>query len=283
MNIGLVLAGGMAKGAYQIGALRALDRFIPRGEIKFVSAASIGVLNAYAYLTDNLDIAEEMWHRVCNEDSRLLITRVLRSSLLQQNIHSLCGGDKEISVPFFCSLLDLSHRKIVYKDLSKVRDGDVEKYLKACVAMPVYNRAVTVGRTAYFDGALADDIPIFPLMQYPVDYLVCMYFDDRFCRFENHYLDNKIVKLAFPTDGWLKKSLLFSRDSIDQMISDGYERTQFCLRSVLGDGYDDLKSVYRAIEIQNGQHKSEPFRVTVDVVASNLNRVSRHFVKRSIQ
>ena len=33
MNIGLVLSGGMAKGAYQIGALRALNNFVPLNEI----------------------------------------------------------------------------------------------------------------------------------------------------------------------------------------------------------------------------------------------------------
>ena len=61
MNIGLVLSGGMGKGAYQIGALRALNEFIPLKEIKYISCASVGVLNGYAYATDNLDVAEDIW------------------------------------------------------------------------------------------------------------------------------------------------------------------------------------------------------------------------------
>ena len=52
MNIGLVLSGGMGKVAYQIGALRALNEFIPLKEIKYISFASVGVLNGYAYATD---------------------------------------------------------------------------------------------------------------------------------------------------------------------------------------------------------------------------------------
>ena len=48
MNIGLVLAGGMAKGALQLGALYALSEFIPLEEIKYVSCASVGALNSYA-------------------------------------------------------------------------------------------------------------------------------------------------------------------------------------------------------------------------------------------
>ena len=53
MNIGLVFSGGMAQGAYQIRALRALNNFMPLHEIKYISCASIGVLNSYAYATGN--------------------------------------------------------------------------------------------------------------------------------------------------------------------------------------------------------------------------------------
>lgn len=53
-HIGLVLSGGMGKGAYQIGALTALNEFFYPSDFEYVSAASIGVLNTYAYLTGNL-------------------------------------------------------------------------------------------------------------------------------------------------------------------------------------------------------------------------------------
>ena len=45
MKIGLVLCGGMAKGAYQIGVLRAIREFVPREDITTISCASVGVLN----------------------------------------------------------------------------------------------------------------------------------------------------------------------------------------------------------------------------------------------
>ena len=89
MNIGLVLSGGMAKGALQIGALKALNEYIPREEIKFISCASIGVLNGYAYLMNRLDEAEEMWRIACSDDTRQFISQILRSSLLQKDIKEL--------------------------------------------------------------------------------------------------------------------------------------------------------------------------------------------------
>jgi len=49
VRVGLVLAGGMAKGAYEVGVLKAITNFIPKEAITHMSCASIGVLNGYAF------------------------------------------------------------------------------------------------------------------------------------------------------------------------------------------------------------------------------------------
>lgn len=89
MNIGLVLSGGMAKGAYQIGALKALGNFIPLNQFKYISCASVGVLNGYAYITQQLEKAHDMWRNICCENTRLFISQILKSSMLQQNIKKI--------------------------------------------------------------------------------------------------------------------------------------------------------------------------------------------------
>ncbi|MBR4852805.1 MAG: patatin-like phospholipase family protein, partial [Clostridia bacterium] len=65
MNVGIVLAGGFAKGAYQVGALKAIREFVPMEDVKYISCASIGALNGYAYATQKLEKAEEMWKGFC--------------------------------------------------------------------------------------------------------------------------------------------------------------------------------------------------------------------------
>ena len=84
MNIGLVLSGGMAKGAYQIGALKALNHFIPLEEIKYISCASIGVLNGYAYATESLDRAEKMWKNIFNS-KKLKNSEEKEKEMVKQN------------------------------------------------------------------------------------------------------------------------------------------------------------------------------------------------------
>ncbi|MCM1220418.1 MAG: patatin-like phospholipase family protein [Lachnospiraceae bacterium] len=282
MNIGLVLSGGMAKGAYQIGALKALETFIPMNEVKFISCASVGVLNGYAYTTGKLSQAEEMWRNVCNDDARLIVSQILRSSMLQQNINNLFSSELEFTRTFYASLLDFNHHTVVYKNLKSVKSEDVPKYLKASVAMPIYNHAVTIDGISYFDGAMADNIPVFPLLKHSLDYIICIYFDDCSYIFENTYFDNKIVKLTFPCESLLKQSLVLQSSSIAQMIEDGYNYTYYNLNAVFSQGYDNLDTVYQAIVYMNEKNRNAKLRITGDVLVTNLNRVVQRLTKRKI-
>ena len=282
MNIGLVLSGGMAKGAYQIGALKALNEFIPLKEIKCISCASIGVLNGYAYATENLQQAERMWRNICSNDTRYIISQILRSSMLQQNISTLYDKEKQLSNTFYCSLLDFCHRNIVYKDLSTVSYNEIPLYLKASVAMPVYNRSVSLDNTSYFDGAMIDNIPVYPLLKHNLDYIICIYFDDTCYKFENTYFDNKVIKITFPCESMLRQSIVFNKQNIEDMIKGGYDRTAYILKNILSEGYENLEYVYRTIDFMNQSNRNNCMRITGDVLVTNLNKITQRLTKRKI-
>ncbi len=281
MNIGLVLSGGMAKGAYQIGALKAINEWIPQEDFKYISCASVGVLNGYAYATGVLDRAEQMWKDLCTDNARLLIGQVLRSSLLQSNIAKLYDKDKALSSAFYVSLLDIKQRSLVYKDLHTVEEDSIPLYLKASVAMPIYNRAVQIANISYFDGAMVDNIPVFPLQKHRFDFIICIYFDDTCLKFENTYFDNKVVKITFPCESMLKQSLVFKQETVNSMIEEGYEKTHRMLKYVFCNGYKDLEHIYHAIEFLN-QGKNNSLRITGDVLVSNLNKITQKLTKRKI-
>ena len=72
-RIGVILAGGGAKGAYQAGSLRALHRFLEGrgalGSVRMIAASSIGAWNACFWLAGRVADGEpgtlsEWWHRV---------------------------------------------------------------------------------------------------------------------------------------------------------------------------------------------------------------------------
>ncbi|MBE5927082.1 MAG: hypothetical protein E7270_08995 [Lachnospiraceae bacterium] len=282
MNIGLVLSGGMAKGAYQIGALKAINDFIPLHEIKYISCASIGVLNGYAYATGNLKHAEEMWKNFSNDSTRLFLNQILRGNKLQQSITNICNSKNVLSSTFYCSLFDISHRNIIYKNLSKVDNSKIPYYLKASVAMPIYNRAAALDDTLYFDGAIVDNIPVFPLLKHNLDYVLCIYFDETSYKFENTCFDNKTIKITFPVEKSFNESLIYKQDKVNDMIQEGYNRTVSILSSILSQGYENLEHIYSTITSINNSSKNACLRITGDILVTNLNRITQKLTRKKI-
>ena len=282
MNIGLVLSGGMAKGALQLGALCALSECIPLEEIKYVSCASVGAINGYAYMTNKLEQAKKMWSELCSNGKRMGLTQFLRSDILQQDIINLYDPNDSLSCEFYCSLLELSTKNIVYKDLSKVDKDNIPLYLKATVALPVCNRGVQVDGSGYYDGAVVDNVPVFPLLDRENDYVICIYFDDICYKFESTDFDNKVVKITFPNETSLKQSFVFQQDSIDNMLEAGYERTKNILKEYFSDGYDNLEQIYRNIDVINQNNKNSRLRLTGDVITTNFNKLTQKLTRRKI-
>ena len=67
-DIGLILSGGGAKGAYQIGVFRALEESNLKKYITGISGTSIGALNTALFTCSNAVTAEEIWKNVKQSD-----------------------------------------------------------------------------------------------------------------------------------------------------------------------------------------------------------------------
>lgn len=278
-HIGLVLSGGMGKGAYQIGALRALREFFLPSDFTYVSAASIGALNTYSYLTDNLDKAHNIWSNVNLNGERSFILSVLKGSFLQDAISDIVSGKSK--VPFYVPLLDLSQRELKYYNLANISDEKIEAYLKASIAMPFYNKGVPIDGKRLYDGAVVDNIPIYPVLKNELDYVIVVYFDDCNYIFENYELDHKIIKLTFPDNKIISNSIQISHASIMYMIEEGYNRTRYILSDIFSNGTEDLEFVYSRIEQRNSELKSNKIRITGDVIVSNMNKLVKRVVRHN--
>ncbi|MDR2599319.1 MAG: patatin-like phospholipase family protein [Oscillospiraceae bacterium] len=278
-NIGLVLSGGMAKGAYQLGALQAINTVFKPSVISYVSSASIGALNSYLYLTNNLDKGVELWSSVSSENSRTWVTTLLKSSFLQNAIKSILSKE-EITNVFYVPLVNLRKRKLSYIDFGKVSPENIESYLHASVAMPIYNSAVQINEDYYYDGALIDNIPIHPVLKHSIDYIICIYFDSFNYTFESTYLDNKVIKMNFTDNRIISNSIIFKGESIKYMLDEGYLRAKRILDYVFINGIEDVDSIYSRIIDLNTMTTSKNLRITGDVVVNNMNRITKKFMKR---
>ena len=278
MHIGLVLSGGMGKGAYEIGALTAISEFFDPSDFEYVSAASVGVLNTYAFLTNNLPKAREIWESVNLKGEKRFITSVLKSTFLQDVITSIVSHEK-IDKNFYVPLLDLGNRELLYYNFKDISPDEAAPYLRASIAMPFYNKGVVTGDKALYDGAVVDNIPIYPVLKNNLDYVICIYFDDFNYIFEDYTADNKIIKLTFPDDKIISNSINISHDAIAYMMDEGYRRTKRILSDIFAAGTEDLEAIYQKIEQINSRDDKKKVRITGDVVVTNMNKVVKRVIR----
>lgn len=274
-KIGLVLSGGMAKGAYQAGALRAIGEIFSPSDF-LVSSASVGALNSYAFCTYGLDKWFSVWDTLDSNNQRKWITKMIKSGYLQTIIEELTSNGISIENTFYIPLVNIKKRKLVYVDIAKMSPAEAEAYLRASVAVPVFNSGVQINGEFFYDGALIDNIPIAPIFKHDVDYTICIYFDNYNYTFENENLDNKIIKINFSDNKIISSSICFSKASIDYMTSEGYTKAKKIIQYVFADGTDKLSVVPR-IEALNSTETSKSLRITGDIIVNNMNKIAKKF------
>lgn len=279
-KIGLVLSGGMAKGAYQMGVLKAIEEFFDEDSIKYISAASIGSLNAYAYTTNKLEKAEDIWLDLKVDGINSFIKTFIRKPYIFNIIDSLVEDNDFIRIPFYTSCFNITGETINYIQLQDKDIQEVKDYLKASISLPVFAKPQEIEGVKYFDGALIDNIPVSPLMDHDLDYILVVHFDNKSYSFENEDFDSKLVKINFLDERIIKNTISFDKESIEDMIREGYEKSMETFNIVFKNGLDDLDYIYNEIKIRNSQGSKERFRLTGDVALSNINRMMKRIVPK---
>jgi predicted acylesterase/phospholipase RssA len=68
LKLGLVLSGGGAKGAYQLGVWKAMEEFDLSRMVRAVSGSSVGSLNGFMFCYSDYESAEYMWMHQVGKD-----------------------------------------------------------------------------------------------------------------------------------------------------------------------------------------------------------------------
>ena len=180
---GLVLAGGGAKGAYQLGAWQAMKEL----EIKFsaVVGVSIGSINGALIAADSFDEAKELWESA-SVDKGVKITEELRDpenlfsirnfpALFKEIVRN--GGidaspTKELIAPFIdeekVRKSDVKFGMVTFQlseftpleiFIDKIPDGELVDYLLASSKVPGVSKIGPEGER-YLDGGVYDNAPM---------------------------------------------------------------------------------------------------------------------------
>lgn len=279
-KIGLMLSGGMAKGAYQVGALKAIREYFEPNDFSCVSAASIGTLNAYAFVNDMLPMAEEMWTSISANIDYKWILKTMKSTYIE-GIANKVATDNAINQHFFVPLFNFNSRTLKYQDLSEVDVKNMKDYLMASVAMPFYSSGVVIDGVTYFDGAMIDNIPAFPLVDQDLDYILCIYFDSYNYMFETKEFSKKIIKLTFSDKTIISNSVMLSEERTKFMLNAGYEKTKEIMADIFANGIHDLEFIQSKMNEYDVDNKNEHARITGDFMVRNINKAAQVITRRT--
>lgn len=186
--LGLTLEGGGAKGAYQIGAWRALREL--NIEFQGITGTSVGALNGAMIIQDDFDTAYELWHEITpnqvldiddriyemiadydlnSNNLQLLLDEMKRAvkgfgfdtkpleKLVQQNIKE--EKLRQSKMDFGFVTVCLSDRKPMEIFKEDVPQGKMGDYLIASSYLPIFKSKKLDGKL-FLDGAFYNNLPI---------------------------------------------------------------------------------------------------------------------------
>lgn len=180
---GLVLEGGGGKGAYHIGAVRALREL--GIEIGAVAGVSVGALNGAMIVQDDIEKAYQLWYdidpaMIINMDEALtgfqkslnlnatfarIKKIIIQKGLDVQPLINLLRDNideervRKSSIEFGMVTVDITQRAPVEIYKENIPQGKLIDYITASSSLPVFKPTVIDGKK-FLDGAFYNNLPV---------------------------------------------------------------------------------------------------------------------------
>lgn len=175
MKRALVLSGGAARGAYQIGVWKALRKL----KIKFdiVTGTSVGALNGAFVVQDDFIKAYHMWRTInyqsvfpeakeIDDEGALKNYKLLKERQSTKGIEKLIDDYLNITrfykstIDFGVVVTELSSLKPLYLTKKEIKPEQLKNYLVGTATLfPVF-KIKEVGKQSLIDGGYHDNLPI---------------------------------------------------------------------------------------------------------------------------
>ncbi len=188
----LVLAGGGARGSYQVGVWRALAELGWRPQI--ITGTSVGSLNGAMFALDLYETARDMWLTIRSQDVMELpeenadlseLHAFLKDAVrmggmdvtpLEEIVERVLDEKALRASPIRFGLVTVEQRGLKARELplEEIPEGKVKDYLLASAACFPALRARQIDGVKFLDGGYSDNMPTGLAKKMGADELVCV-------------------------------------------------------------------------------------------------------------
>ncbi len=261
MKIAFVLSGGGAKGAYEIGFIKAMLELNIFPDI--ITGTSIGALNGCLFAQQDYQIAIDLWEHITIDQiikDGFNLDDSIDSLILQSNLvlsffksylnskganitplieltHQLCNEEKLRNSPIDFGLVCIEYPTLTPIEISKneIPNGQIADYLIASAscfpAFPIHH----FNNKGYIDGGYYDNLPIDLALKLGADQIIAVELTPHQFTHQ-HYINRPNIKYISPLNN-LGNFMDFSRETIHKRITFGYNDTMKAFSKYEGFSY----------------------------------------------
>lgn len=288
MKIGLVLSGGVAKGAYQIGFLKAVEEFLGRENISCVAGASIGAINGYAFCADKTEILYDFWNSAHFDSKTDLILDVWFKHYLKDVVSEIAKEGDLLKIPLYSPICYWPFIHMQYCKLYGNYNPKWYSFLRGAISFPIISGAPRFFKgQPVVDGGMMDNIPIFPLTEKEKpDLILVLHFSAGF-RPRKFLIDRGIPILDYDisiNDKFRKHSFDFHHDTLSEMIESGYKYGMEIYNNVFGAGSADIEEILERAGIQAAAESQLRLdNITFETWVERLNAIFYPLTKKNLK
>ena len=292
--LAVVLSGGGAKGAYEVGVWKALRKLHIKYDI--VTGTSIGALNGMMMTQNefyrcirlwkniNYDILYDNFKKITSSKEMYLeyLNKIfdggISTNKIEQIINSLYKPNKlyNSKIGFGVVSFNLSTRKVVYSTKKNTRPDKLKKYILASATCFPFFKPTKIGTDILVDGGYYDNLPINLAIELGAEEIIAV--DLRSVGIKQKIHNKKINITYIKPNNRLDSFLMFDSNVTKRMIKLGYNDTLKKFNKLEGDLYTFKRGTidnlyFRCINKINNLNKK------LDYIGNFKNLKQKNFYK----
>ena len=277
LRIGLVFSGGFAKGAYEIGFCKAIMEYIKMDNIKAVSGASIGAINAYGFINNKFEYLCKVWKSLEFRSAKEFFVKSDKRKVIYDYITDMQLDEiKKSEAACYINYIKVPNITLCYKNVNNESSEIQNDFLKASISVPGLYNPILVKEDYYVDGAFLDNSPITPLQNENLDLIFVLRFDHASEEYNDLNTNAAIIEIVFEDDKKLKDYFYFNSSLTNRLIEQGYKKSKDILEVVFkyGENIEYIKSIAK---IYNQESRKNLIPKSGEELVNKMNKLRKIF------